>query len=137
MAEAKGLTSETRALVAAWRAALVAEVADAVPDSLSPAEEQRLNRQVERRLASLDAEAARVAAKADVQRGELALVHAQQRTTPRLTVGRYLLFLLRLQPLPRAQSAASSAPILQRPQPPAPVAPPAPERPEAAWWEEV
>ncbi|MEP0546069.1 MAG: hypothetical protein ABJF88_03990 [Rhodothermales bacterium] len=137
VAEAKGLTSETRRLVAAWRAALVAEVADAVPESLSPAEEQRLNRQVERRLASLDAEAARVAAKAEVQRGELAHVHEQQRATPRLTPGRYVLFLLRLRPLPRAQSVASSAPILQRPQQPAPVAPPAPERPEAVWWEEV
>ena len=137
VADAKGLTSETRRLVTAWRSSLVAEVADAVPDSLSPAEEQRLNRQVERRLASLDVEAARVAAKADVQRAELAYVHAQQRATPHLTLGRYLLYLLRLRPLPRAQAVPSTAPILQRPQPTAPVAQPSPERPEAAWWEEV
>ena len=138
VAEAKGLTSESRRLVAAWRAALVEEVADAVPEALSPAEEQRLNRQVERRLASLDTEAARLDAKADVQRAELARVHAQRAALPDLPPSRYLLFLLRLRPLPRAHTAPTSAPILQRtepPTPPAPVRPP--EQPETAWWEEV
>ena len=137
MAEAKGLTSESRRLVAAWRADLVAEVADAVPESLSPAEEQRLNRQVERRLASLDTEAARLDAKAEVQRAELARVRAQRAALPDLTPGRYLLFLLRLRPLPRPASAPTAAPILQRPEPTAPRKQPEPERAEAAWWEEA
>jgi hypothetical protein len=139
VAEARGITSESRRLIEAWRSQLVAESADDVPDDLSPAEEQRLNRQIERRLQSLDTEAVRVAAKADVQRGELARVRAQHDTLPTLTLGRYVLFLLRLRPLPQA-SSERAAPILQRPgadrRPSEPSAVTAPLS-DAAWWEQV
>lgn len=134
VAEAKGLTSETRALVGQWRTALARAVADDVPDTLSPAEEQRMNRQIERRFASLDAEAARVTAKAEVQRAELATVRAQQEALPVLSPWRYFLFLLRLRPLPRTHIAAT-APILQRPH--APASRPESEPHEVEWWEQA
>lgn len=139
VAEARGITSESRHLIAAWRDHLAAEAAADVPEDLSPAEEQRLNRQIERRLQSLDAESARVAAKAEVQRGELARVRAQHEALPTLTLSRYVLFLLRLRPLPQA-SSERTAPILQQPgtdrqssersHSPKPVA-------DGAWWEQV
>lgn len=141
VAEARGITSETRERIGAWRAALAAQVEDEVPDELSPAEEQRLNRQIERRLQSLDSEAARVAAKAEVQRGELARVRAQQSSLPTLTPGHYVLFLLRLRPLPQT-TVERAAPILQQPgatdRPPAAARPSAPgPAADVAWWEQV
>jgi hypothetical protein len=139
VAEARGITSETRRRIGAWRTDLAATVEDKVPDALSPAEEQRLNRQIERRLQSLDAEAARVAAKAEVQRGELARVRAQQATLPSLTLGQYALFLLGLRPLPQAASERT-APILQRPAESQSAAPPSSAPVESsgtAWWEQV
>jgi hypothetical protein len=144
VAEARGLTSETRARIGRWREALRDEVAGEVPGALSPAEEQRLNRQIERRLQQLDAEAARLAAKVDVQRAELDRVRAQQDALPDLTVARYLLYLLRLGPLPSGETA-TAAPILQRPgedsirtreqaqRVRAETAPPS----DAAWWEQA
>jgi hypothetical protein len=141
VAEAKGLTSETRDRIGQWRNALAEEVADDMPEALSPAEEQRLNRQIERRLEHLDAEAARVAAKAEVQRSELERVRAQQAALPALSLWRYVLFLLRLQPLPSV-SAAPTAPILQQPSEAAPSQsgmphgrPPTPQ--DVAWWEQA
>jgi len=141
VAEARGLTSETRCRIGAWRADLAAKVDDDVPESLSPAEEQRLNRQIDRRLRSLDAEATRVAAKAEVQRDELARVRAQQAALPSLTLGQYVGYLLRLRPLPQT-TAERTAPILQQPSAndrlPAPARPSAPEpAADVAWWEQV
>jgi hypothetical protein len=139
VAEARGITSESRRLIGAWRDGLAAEAAADVPGDLSPAEEQRLNRQIERCLQSLDAEAARVAAKAEVQRGELARIRAQHGALPTLTLSRYVLYLLRVRPLPQT-SSERAAPILQRPgadrQPPARPSGPEP-LPDAAWWEQA
>src|SRR5690606_28467311 len=68
VAEVKGITTEMRQFVAGWRADLVGRYGAEVPEARSPAEEQRLRRQIERRLRSIDDEMARIAAKADVQR---------------------------------------------------------------------
>ena len=135
VAAAKGLSTETRERVNAWRAALAAEHADAVPEALSPAEEQRLQRQIERRLEGIDGEAARVAAKADVQRAELDRVEAQVDALPAFGPRDYAGYLLRLRPLPAVHAPAPAAPILQQPHRARPPAPP-PE-PERAWWEQA
>ena len=139
VAEARGISSESRARIGRWRESLAALYADAVPETLSTAEEQRLRRQVERRLAGLDDELVRVAAKAEVQRGELAKLVAQREAVPALGRWRYLLYLLRVRPLPSLARPAS-APILQRPaaerQPPEP-APSATVSTDGAWWEQA
>ncbi len=137
VAEARGITSETRARIAAWRDGLVARYADEVPDELSPAEVQRLRRLAERRLKAFDEALVRVAAKLGVQREERLRLERLREGLPDLSPLDYALFLLQLRPLPSAE-APRAAPILQRPGEPA-----EPERPavaapsDGAWWEQV
>lgn len=113
VAAAKGLTSEERERVLAWRAALEARYAPSVPGALSPAEEQRLQRQVQRRFHALEADAARLAARAQAQREELARVRAQADALPAVPLTSYLAHLLGLRPLPA--SARTAAPVLSVP----------------------
>ena len=137
VAEARGITSETRARVAAWRDGLVARYAPDVPEQLSPAEERRLQRLSERRLKGFDDALVRLAAKIEVQREERARLEHQRDGLPDLSPLDYLLFLLRLRPLPSPESR-SAAPLLQRTEenhehePPAVAAPP-----DGAWWEQA
>ncbi len=133
VARAKEMTTAQRAAVGRWRDGLAERYADEVPEALSPLEERRLRRQVERRIEGVAAEVARVEAKAAVQREELARVEAQAAALPPLTPAGYALVLLHLRELPSAHVAAPAPPIRQEPR--ADRAPaPEPER-EAAWWE--
>ena len=137
VAEARGLTSETRARIAAWREGLAARYADEAPDELSPAEVQRLRRLAERRLKAFDDALVRVAAKREVQREERLRLERLRDGLPDLSPVDYVLFLLRLRPLPSTE-APRSAPILQRPGEPAESERPAAAAPsEGAWWEQV
>ena len=137
VAEAKGLTSESRARIGAWRDELAAEAAADVPDTLSPAEVQRMNRLIERRLSGLDAQAARLDAKIEVQRGELARVQAQYQAIPNVSLRQYVLYLLRLRTLPRMHVPPVSAPLLQRATLPPTESKRESGRAAGAWWEEV
>lgn len=139
VAEARGITPESRARIGRWRDGLVARYADAVPDRLSLAEEQRLRRQVERRLAGLDDEMVRVAAKAGVQRAELAKLIAQRAAVPALGRWRYLLTLLRVHPLPSLARPAPP-PILQPPAAEPQRAEPVPSATASSddpWWQQA
>lgn len=126
------LGDQSKASVAAWRAALVARYADGVPSALSPAEMRRFERSTRQHLDALDAEAARLGEKIAVQQAEREQIEQRLAAVPAISYGRYLRYLLRLSRLPVASSEA--------PPPPAPVPPP--ERPaqpvrqdEAGpWW---
>lgn len=137
VAEARGITSESRARVAAWRESLVARYAADVPEKLSQAEEQRLRRLAERRLKEFDDALVRVAAKIGVQREERARLERQRDGLPDLSPLRYLLFLLRLRPLPSTEPR-SAAPLLHRAEKPAGSERPAVAEPtDGAWWEQA
>lgn len=127
----------TAARIAMWRAALIAEHEDALPEELSPAEERRIRRYIERRASNLDAEIARARKKVRVQRVERQDVLARRDEVPSLSFGRYLLYLLRLGTLPARRSDESSprSPAREEPSSSARADVPAPsigeERP---WW---
>lgn len=103
------LGERTTARIAMWRAALLAEHEDALPETLSPAEERRIRRYVERRVSNLDAEIARARTKTRVQRAERERVRARQEEIPTLSWGRYVRYLLRLDTRPASATRPSSA----------------------------
>lgn len=135
MAEVRDISEESRARVSMWRAALVRQYSDEIPDTLSPAEERRLERFARQRLHTFDAEAARLQEKIDVQRTEKQQIEARRGEIPDISYGRYLRYLLRLTPLPPPRmlpSPPSPAPVPPHAAPP-PAPPPAAED-ERAWW---
>jgi hypothetical protein len=91
---------QTTARITMWRSALVAEYEDALPEALSPAEERRIQRYIERRIDSIDAEVARAREKIRVQQAERAQIQARKAEIPPLPASRYLSYLLRLDTLP-------------------------------------
>jgi hypothetical protein len=103
--EVRRLSDETRARLNMWRAALVAEYEDAIPDTLSPAEARRIDRFVERCLEDLDTEIARTKAKRIAREEERRQIQRRLDDLPALSVGQYLAALLRLRPLPDAVTA--------------------------------
>ncbi len=64
------MSDESKARVNLWRATLVSQYREEVPESLSPAEERRLQRALDRELEAVDAELTRVRAKISVQEEE-------------------------------------------------------------------
>lgn len=122
-----GETSRARVLL--WRAALAQEVQAEVPETLSPAEERRVERLIEQRTEALAHEAMRVQAKIAVQREEQAQVEARGASATPVTPGLYLRYVLGWANLP----ARTEAPSPPSPVPPSPVPASAPA-PDAPWW---
>ena len=91
---------KTTARIAMWRAALVADYEDALPDTLSPAEERRIQRYIERRIDGIDAEVARAREKIRVQETERAEIRARREEVPSLSIARYMRYLLHLDTVP-------------------------------------
>jgi len=132
------LGDRTAARIAMWRAALIAEHEDALPETLSPAEERRIRRYVERRVSNLDAEIARARAKMRVQHVERERVRARKEEIPALSLGRYMRYLFRLGTLPEQATrptSAGAAPSEEK-QPAAQPRVPAPSaHDDRPWWE--
>ncbi len=135
LAKVAEIGESSRGRVTAWRAALVSRYQADVPQTLSPAEVQRLERYVQNRATNFDAERARTREKMEVQRAEQRQAEARRDGLPVFSFLAYLRFLLHLGAGPG------------RSRPPAPLAaPPSGEMPasattsieekEKAWWEE-
>jgi DNA-binding helix-hairpin-helix protein with protein kinase domain len=136
VADVRRISDEARARINMWRAALVQEYEDELPTSLSPAEERRLRRYIDHRVEDTDEQLARTQEKIEVQKTERARVRDRLDDMPTLSVGDYLLYLLRLQSLPEATdgpSAPTPRDVPEAASDPAPVPEPAPD--DAAWWE--
>lgn len=129
------MSDQSKTRIAMWRASLVREYEDAIPEQLSPAEERRIERYAEQRAEHLRREIARAEDKIAVQEEERAQITERRAALPALSFGRYLRFLLRLDTLPPMEPAPSA---------PAPAPPPgeanspatAPDagRSEGPWW---
>src|SRR5690606_13509614 len=96
----RDLADETKACIALWRAGLVAQCEGELPGRLSPAEERRVARQAEVRMAALQDGRERVREKLRVQQEERRQVEARGADLPPISFGRYLLYLGYLRPLP-------------------------------------
>jgi len=101
LGELRRLSDTVRARIAMWRATLVRKAEDGLPDELSPAEERRLRRYVQHRVEDIDAEMRRAREKIEVQTREREEVEERRDDLPRLSVGRYIAWLLYLVSLPR------------------------------------
>jgi hypothetical protein len=136
VANVRRISDEARARINMWRAALVREYEDEVPDTLSPAEERRLRRFIDHRVEDLDDQIARTKEKIQVQKTERERVRDRLDEMPDLSAGRYLRYLLRLAPLPE-HSDGPPAPThpsgAREDTDPEPVPEPVPD--DRAWWE--
>ena len=94
------LSDETKARLRMWRAALVKKYEDDIPESLSPAEERRLQRYVQHRVEDIDDEIARATEKVEVQQVERERLRDRRDELPNVSLGWYLRYLLRLATLP-------------------------------------
>jgi len=94
------ISDRARARLKMWRAALEEKYADEVPDSLSPAQERRLQRYVQHRIEDIDDQIARTREKIQTQETERERVEARLDEMPTVTLGRYVRYLLRLGTLP-------------------------------------
>ena len=137
LAEVKRIGDRSRARVQMWRAGLLVRYEDTIPDALSPAGERRLRRYVERRLEGLEVEQERAREKIRVQREELEQVRRRLDQVPRVSIGRYVGYLLRLTMLPArpSQPAASSQPGAEQARPTTPSMF-VQEEGEERWWEQ-
>jgi chromosome segregation ATPase len=136
VADVRRISDEARARINMWRSALVQEVEDELPTSLSPAEERRLRRYIDHRVEDTDDQIARTKEKIEVQKAERERVRDRLEEMPTLSGSEYLRYLLRLGPLP-SSSDGPPAPTPrengQRETDPAPV--PAPMTEDRDWWE--
>jgi len=112
IAGVRRISDEARARINMWRAALVREYEDEVPDALSPAEERRLRRYIDHRIEDLDDQIARTKEKIQVQTTERERVRDRLDEMPALSLGRYLRYLLRLSTLPASAEARPPRPPL-------------------------
>ena len=139
LAEVTGISPADRTRLAQWRASLVQQYADDIPTTLSPAEERRVQRYVERRMGELESRIKRARDMIRVQEEERRQVEERRATMPTLSAGRYLRYLLRLGTLPRPETPpepVSTPPPGER-SPAMAKADPAPEpADEVPWWEE-
>ncbi|WP_028566761.1 protein kinase family protein [Salisaeta longa] len=124
-----GDTTRTRLLM--WRAALVHAYEDEVPDRLSPAEERRLQRYVERRIDDIERRIARAKEKKRVQSTERQKVLARREALPALSLARYVRYLFYSATLPSLEGT-EHAPEAQQPT----VPPPHAEEDETPWWDQ-
>jgi hypothetical protein len=130
VAKARQLSDETRTRVNLWRAALIARYQQNLPDRLSPAEELRLARYVEHRLAHFEQEMQRIREKIRAQQTEQAHLRERLAALPSVSLGKYLAYLLRLSRLPRLEKAPVPKPIAVRLQRPSVIENPRP------WWQQ-
>ena len=136
VADVRRISDEARARINMWRSALVQEVEEELPTSLSPAEERRLRRYIDHRVEDTDDQIARTKEKIEVQKAERERVRDRLDEMPMLSVGQYLRYLLRLGPLPTATDgppAPTPRENGQRETDPAPV--PEPMAEDQDWWE--
>lgn len=129
------ISDEARAQLKLWRAALVQEYEDEVPDTLSPAEERRLQRYVQHRVEDIDATLARAREKIQVQEVERERVLDRLSEMPTFSVWRYLRYLLYLEQLPEQEERAP-APTFSEPPEGASASSPVPEpiEDDRSWW---
>lgn len=110
VADIRRLSDQTKARIAMWRATLLREAEDEMPDELSPAEERRLRRYVEHRVSDMDAEIRRAKEKIEVQSTEREEINARREALPGLSFGRYLGYLLFLASPPARLEAPPAPP---------------------------
>lgn len=130
------ISDRARARLKMWRAALEEKYADEIPDTLSPAQERRLQRYIEHRINDLDDQLSRTREKIQTQRTECERIEERLDEMPALTVGRYVRYLFRLDTLPeRGEGPPDPAPRPSRE--PSDTREPVPERIEEdrSWWE--
>ncbi len=137
VADVRRISDEARARINMWRAALVQKYEDEVPDTLSPAEERRLRRYIDHRVEDLDDQIARTKKKIRVQKTERERVCDRLDEMPVLSVGRYLRYLLRLDPLPEPSEGRPPRPAPRNADDtqPEPDPVPAPASDDREWWE--
>lgn len=97
------ISDATKARIQMWRNSLKQSYADAIPDSLSPAEERRLQRYIVQRVERIETEAARVREKIRAYEAERRRVQQRAEEQPALSVGRYATHLLYLTDLPAVE----------------------------------
>lgn len=100
VAEIRRLSDEARARLAMWRASLVREAEDDLPDSLSPAEERRLRRYVQHRVEDIDDEIQRAREKIEVQSTERDEIRERWDAMALVGWTQYILYLFYLTALP-------------------------------------
>jgi hypothetical protein len=136
LADVRRIHDTTKARINMWRSSLKQNYADALPETLSPAEERRLQRYIARRVERIETEAARVREKIRVYEAERRRTRARQEEQPALSIGRYLMHLLYWTDLPKsdpgpprpsATATDGHAPAAPSPDRPAPVS-------EGPWW---
>ncbi len=105
MQRVTGLSDASRARVMQWRERLEATYAPELPGELAPAEVRRIERYLEHRMESIDAELGRLLEKRALQQAERE--HAEKRLAalPRFGAGAYVLHLLGFRALPDGVSA--------------------------------
>lgn len=130
------ISDEARARINMWRAALVREYEDEIPDSLSPAEERRLRRFIDHRVEDVDDQLARTKEKIQVQEVERERVRERLDDMPALSFWDYVCYLLRLRPLPEVSEGPSTPNARPEPraEPPSDL-PPEPVSEDQDWWE--
>jgi len=94
------ISDRARARLKMWRAALEEKYADEMPESLSPAQERRLQRYIQHRIDDIDAQIARTREKIQTQQTERERIEERLDEMTTVTLGRYLRYLLRLGTLP-------------------------------------
>jgi hypothetical protein len=100
IADLRRVPGDVKAQLRMWRASLVREYEDEIPDALSPAEERRLERYVQQRVEEIDAQIQRAREKIEVQKAERERIRTRNEEMPVLTPARYVGYLLRLASLP-------------------------------------
>ncbi len=135
VAQVRRISDEARARINMWRAALVREYEDDVPDELSPAEERRLRRYIDHRVEDLDEQIARTKEKIEVQTAERERVRDRLDDIPTLSFGQYVFYLLRAASLPEMRDGPPTpTPRSSTEREPEPVPEPAPAD-DAEWWQ--
>jgi len=105
------ISDPARVRLKMWRSALEEKYDDEIPESLSPAQERRLERYVQHRIEDLDDQLARTREKIQTQMVERERIEDRLEEMPALTMGRYLRYLLRLEPLPEHRSEGPPVPF--------------------------
>ena len=136
VADVRRISDEARARINMWRSALVQEVQDELPTSLSPAEERRLRRYIDHRVEDTDDQIARTKEKIEVQKAERDRVRDRLDEMPTLSVGEYLRYLVRLGPLPSASDGPPAPTPRENGERETELAPvPEPMAEDRDWWE--
>jgi hypothetical protein len=134
--QVRRISDEARARIRMWRSALLQEYEDDLPDALSPAQERRLRRYIDLRVEDLDDQRARTEEKIEVQKTERARVRDRLDDLPALSIGDYLLYLLRLGRLPdRIDGPPAPAPAEPTASTPDPAPVPEPVGDDQDWWQ--